>query len=252
MTIFEPGTPRLTQPHSDRHMANIPRISIIIPVLNEAQTLPHTLKKLQGIKGIEVIVVDGGSQDETVTRAQSFSVQVITTAAGKARQMNAGAARATGDTILFLHGDTQLPDAFKHWVEQILSQPQIIAGAFELKIAAPVLALRWVELAVKIRSRYCQLPYGDQALFMKTQTFRDIGGFPDLPIMEDFALVRQLQKRGKIAIAPVPVITSARRWQQIGILQTTLINQIVIIGYLLGVPSNTLSQWYRARKRKNL
>ncbi|CDM97190.1 MULTISPECIES: TIGR04283 family arsenosugar biosynthesis glycosyltransferase [Limnospira] len=252
MTIFKPGTPRLTQPHSDRHIANIPQISIIIPVLNEAQTLPHTLKQLQGIKGIEVIVVDGGSQDETVTIAQSFSVQVITTAAGKARQMNAGAAIATGDTILFLHGDTQLPDAFNHWIEQILRQPEIIAGAFELEIAAPMLPLRWVEFGVKMRSHYCQLPYGDQALFMKTQTFRDIGGFPDLPIMEDFALVRQLQKRGKIAIAPVPVITSARRWEQIGILQTTLINQIVIIGYLLRIPSPTLSQWYRARKRKNL
>lgn len=252
MTNFDLGRGRLPKQNPHRHIPNIPNISIIIPVLNEATTLPNTLNKLQCIKDIEIIIVDGGSQDETVTIAQSFNLKVLTTEAGKARQMNAGAAIATGDIILFLHGDTQLPEGFSHGIQQLLSQPHIVAGAFQLRISAPMPLVRWVEFGVKMRSHYCQLPYGDQALFMKTQTFRDIGGFPDLPIMEDFALVRQLQKRGKIAIVPVPVITSGRRWQNVGILKTTLINQIVIIGYFLGIPPSTLAQWYIASKRKKI
>jgi len=227
-------------------------ISIIIPVLNEATTLPRTLSELRNVEGIEAIVVDGGSGDETIAIAESFGVSVLRTPPGRAGQMNAGAKVATGEILLFLHGDTGLPEGFSGWVRQLLADPQVVAGAFELNVAAPMPGVRAIEAGVKWRSHYCQLPYGDQAIFLRTRTFWDLGGFPDLPIMEDFVLVRQLRKRGRIAIAPLAVVTSGRRWQKLGLLRTTLINQIVILGYFLGVPPTTLADWYRAKKSKKI
>jgi rSAM/selenodomain-associated transferase 2 len=218
------------------------KISIIIPVLNEAKAIALTINQAQNATAVEIIVVDGGSTDGT--RQAANHVQVITTPPGRAVQMNAGAAVAGGDILLFLHADTLLPVGFDTWVRQTLAQPRIMAGAFELKIDGQSPGLRLVEKMVNWRSRYCQMPYGDQAIFLKTTTFQELGGFPQQPIMEDFELIRRLQRQGKIAIAPFPVITSARRWQKLGILQTTLINQIVIVAYFCGVSPNRLAFWY--------
>jgi rSAM/selenodomain-associated transferase 2 len=218
---------------------------VIIPVLNEAAQLPNTLAAVQSVSTVEIIVVDGGSQDGTPTLAASLAVQVVKSAPGRARQMNTGAAIAQGTVLLFLHGDTVLPPDYEHLVKQTLEQPGVIAGAFELAIDSPQWGLRLVEWGVRWRSRWLGLPYGDQAIFLKADRFHRIGGFPDLPIMEDVVLVQRLKALGKIAIAPAAVLTSDRRWQRLGILKTTLVNQLILLGYGCKIPPPTLARWYR-------
>jgi rSAM/selenodomain-associated transferase 2 len=225
------------------------KISIIIPVLNEANTINGVLARILGASNLEVIVVDGGSQDKTVALTQSVGVKVIAATGGRASQMNAGAAVATGSILLFLHADTHLPPAFDTFVRQVLLDTGTIAGAFELRIDAELWGIRLIEKMVNLRSHFLSLPYGDQAIFLKASIFKEIGGFPNLPIMEDFELMRRLKRYGKIAIAPAPVLTSGRRWQKLGVVRTTLINQLIIIGYFLGVPPAKLARWYRQRRK---
>lgn len=222
-------------------------ISVIIPVLNEANTIGSILERLVDTDNVEVIVVDGGSQDETVTVVRSRNVQVISTPPGRACQMNAGAARATGDILLFLHADTRLPANFDRLIRQALQEPQTIAGAFELRIDAQQFSLRLIERLVNWRSRFFSMPYGDQAIFLKATVFHTIGGFPNLPIMEDFEFIRRLQPQGRITIVPASVLTSGRRWERLGIIKTTLINQLIIIGYFGGLSPDKLAQWYREK-----
>jgi rSAM/selenodomain-associated transferase 2 len=224
-------------------------ISIIIPVLNEELMIGRTLQNILNIQPpCQIIVVDGGSHDRTLEIVKSFPVQVVQTTGGRAVQMNEGAKIATGEILLFLHGDTLLPADFADWVAKIINTPGAIAGAFRLKVNSSQPLLRLIEILVNVRSHFCQLPYGDQAIFLRAETFRKIGGFPLMPIMEDFVLIRQLGKMGKIAIAPVAVITSERRWQKLGICQTTLINQLMIIGYWCGVSPEKLVKWYRKQR----
>ena len=221
-------------------------ISIIIPVLNEVSTIAQTISTAQTGKDIEIIVVDGGSNDGTIELVKSLDVKLIYSLPGRSVQMNCGAKAATGNILLFLHGDTFLPLNFDELLREIIAKPNIIAGAFELGIRGRKRNLRIVERMVNWRSRYLQMPYGDQGIFLSAKIFAEIGGFPEIPIMEDFELIRKLRKRGRIAIVSKPVLTSARRWQKLGIFKTTLINQVVIIAYLLGVSPKVLARWYRS------
>jgi rSAM/selenodomain-associated transferase 2 len=227
------------------------KISIIIPVLNEAPTIARVISTALEAKNVEIIVADGGSSDGTADIAKSLGVRVISTAPGRATQMNAGAAAATGDILLFLHADTLLPRGYDDSARRALANPSAVAGAFELKIDASRLSLRLVETGVNWRSNFLQMPYGDQAIFLKAATFDKIGGFPDLPLMEDFEFVRRLKKQGDIEIVPHPVLTSVRRWQQLGVIKTTAINQIVIIAYFLGVSPDRLAFWYKGQKKNS-
>ncbi|RJP75059.1 MAG: DUF2064 domain-containing protein [Candidatus Abyssobacteria bacterium SURF_17] len=220
------------------------RISVIIPALNEAATIAATLRSVQGASGVEVVVADGGSSDETVEIARRFDVKLCSCQAGKAQQMNAGAAEATGDVLLFLHADTRLPDEFAQSVREALSRPGIAGGAFELRIDSPRRGLRLIERVVNWRSKALQMPYGDQALFLSAALFRAMGGFPEIPIMEDFEFMRRLRKHGEIVIIPAPVCTSARRWLALGPLRTTLMNQVVIAAYYAGFSLRWLARWY--------
>ena len=221
------------------------KISIIIPVLNEAENIGLVISGIQNSENIEIIIVDGGSQDNTVQIAQGWGVNVIVTNRGRALQMNAGAKIGTGEILLFLHGDTQLPLGFETEVRKTFVNSNTIAGAFQLKINAPELSLRLIEKMVFWRSKYLQMPYGDQAIFIKASTFWEIGGFPEQPIMEDFEFIRRLNRLGRIEILSSSVITSGRRWQKLGVFKTTLINQLIVIGYYLGISPIKLSQWYR-------
>ena len=227
-------------------------ISIIIPVLNEAENIRNTLVYLQeevGDSDREIIVVDGGSKDQTVAIAKSLDVIVIESIkAGRANQMNAGAAIATGDILLFLHADTQLPHDYASLIINTLAKPKVIAGAFELAIDSQQKSLRFIEAMVKMRSHWFSLPYGDQALFITRSTFEKIGGFPEVAIMEDFVLVKQLKRQGKIAIAPAAVTTSSRRWEKLGVWQTTMVNQLMILGYYLGISPDKLRKFYSNMK----
>lgn len=226
-------------------------ISIIIPVLNEAAIIKSTLTQLQQHSGVEIIVVDGGSQDNTVALVQQTGVKVITVLGkGRAGQMNAGANAAQGNILLFLHADTRLPPHFVDLVIQTLKQPRIVAGAFKLAIEGTDRSLRWVEMIVEMRSRLLSLPYGDQAIFISQPAFIESGGFADLPIMEDFEFVRRIKSRGRIAIAPAAVITSGRRWRKLGVWQTTLINQLIIAGFYLGVSPTKLANFYRSQGKQ--
>jgi rSAM/selenodomain-associated transferase 2 len=234
-------------------------ISIIIPALNEAQNIERTIISAQASEpssaaAVEIIVVDGGSIDATVEIAQTLGAKIILAGQGRAHQMNVGAQVATGQILLFLHADTCLPAGFDRLVRAALqkhlpkSPKTTIAGAFELKINGEASGLRLVEWGVKWRSRWWQMPYGDQAIFLRAETFQQVGGFPVMPLMEDFALISRLQKLGAIKILSATVVTSDRRWQQKGILKTTILNQIIVMAYLLGVAPDRLAKWYRSQR----
>lgn len=223
-------------------------LSIIIPTLNEEQVLGKTLARLEDQKNsgvIEVIVVDGGSSDTTLALAESTGCRTITSTRGRGRQMNAGAAAARGEVLLFLHADTLLPDNFSRLILDAVRLPSFAAGAFSLAIDSPARSLATIAWFTNLRSRLLQLPYGDQALFVSKRMFDAIGGFPEMAIMEDFVFIRKIKKKGKIIILPERAMTSARRWQKIGIVRTTLINQAIVCGYSLGVPPAILAGWYR-------
>jgi hypothetical protein len=224
------------------------RLSIIIPTLNEAGSIEETITHLQKSKAVEIVVVDGGSQDNTIELARSLGARVLSTDASKAVQMNVGAAESVGDVLLFLHADTRLPNNFDAKIMAAVDQSGFCAGAFSLGIDSDVRGLRFIERVANWRSRFFQMPYGDQALFICRDLFNEIGGFPNFPIMEDFELIRRLRRKGKISILPDCVRTSPRRYLNFGILKTWFLNQIIIAAYYLGIPPERLACWYRREK----
>lgn len=227
---------------------NPARISVIIPALNEADNLKQTIDSIGRLDDKEIILVDGGSDDETVHIAESFHVKVVNSSPPKARQMNAGATRASGDILLFLHADTRLPKNFETHVRKCFVHTGAVAGAFELSLNADAPALKLIGRLANWRSHRLNLPYGDQAIFVLSDIFHQMEGFPEIPIMEDFEFVRQLRKKGEIVTLPFPAVTSPRRWENLGVLKTTLINQIVIVMFYAKVPPDTIVRWYRRSK----
>ena len=220
-------------------------LSVIIPTLNEAAQIDGILKDLYTGDVLEIIVADGGSTDRTLALAAAYGVRICRGSAGRARQMNQGAALAKGEIILFVHADSRLPADYDRVIRRVLAGNNVAAGAFSLGIDRDLKKMRMVAAWANLRSRHLGLPYGDQGLFLKTELFRQCGGFPDQPIMEDFALVRRLSGLGKVVTAPERIVTSSRRWRRLGVLRTTFINQAIVIGYLLGLPPQRLSKWYR-------
>jgi len=223
-------------------------ISVIIPALNEALHIAETITSTGHGSNTEIIVVDGGSTDHTVSIAKTQGAKVIESYPPRSRQMNQGAEAASKDILLFLHADTLLPENFNRHVLGALTQPGVAAGAFELCIDSPVPSLRLIERMANWRSRCLNMPYGDQAIFMFSNVFRQMGGFSNLPIMEDFELIRRLRKKGDVVTLHQPVITSSRRWLKHGILKTTLINQLVVLSYFMGISPNSISRLYRRGK----
>ncbi len=223
--------------------------SIIVPVVNEEAIIQATLSSIQDNSAIEIIVVDGGSTDHTFKLVSEMGIKIIQSPVyGRANQMNFGAKIAKGELFLFLHADSKLPENYLDLITKTLVNPNIIAGAFELAINSNKTGLRIIEKLVNWRSHLFSLPYGDQGIFMRREVFEEMGGFPELPIMEDFELIRRLKKRGKIGIIPAKITTSARRWEQVGIWKTTVINQLIIIGYFLKISPLKLKQFYQQNK----
>jgi uncharacterized protein len=226
---------------------DIPSISIIIPTLNEERFVERTLQSVHGADNVEIIVVDGGSRDATRAISTRAGAKVMTVPGGRAVQMNAAAAVSRGRILLFLHADTLLPANYAQSIRAALDEPATVAGAFRFQTDGAGIATRLLELATDIRSRHFGWPYGDQGLFLEKRVFDEEGGFAGLPIMEDFEMVRRLRRRGRIVTLRDPIVTSSRRWERLGIIRTTTINQVVVAGFLLGIPPEMLRRLYRIR-----
>lgn len=227
-------------------MSPRPVISVIVPTLDEEARLPASLAGVVGRPEVEVVVVDGGSRDDTVTVAGALGARVVRARRGRARQMNAGAAVARGDILLFLHADTRLPTTFVEDVRRTLAHPGTVAGAFRFALDARGATLRLIEYAVDLRCRLFQLPYGDQALFLGAVLFERLGGFPDVPVMEDFELVRRLRRQGRIELTRGAAVTSARGWARWGVVRFTAVNQLTLLAWKLGLRPEHVA---RARSR---
>jgi rSAM/selenodomain-associated transferase 2/rSAM/selenodomain-associated transferase 1 len=227
----------------------VDEVSVIIPALNEEHQIGATLRAVGQSRCHQVVVVDGGSTDATVQQAQQAGATVLSSKAGRARQMNAGAARVEGGSLLFLHADTLLPPGWAEVVPRTLRASGVAAGAFRFRIAGSFAGKRLIEWATGFRSRWLQRPYGDQGLFLSRALFEEMGGFADLPMMEDYEFTARLRRRGRIVTVNESALTSGRRWEALGVLRTTLRNQWLLAGYHLGVSPQKLANRYRATGR---
>ncbi len=220
------------------------RVSVVIPTLNEETNLPATLHALgKPQHDLEIIIVDAGSTDRTLAIAEQHGCKAFIGNRGRALQMNAGAAIATGEYLLFLHADTLVPDGYRNELKRVLSTA-VQCGAFPLQIAARGIALRVIEAGVAFRSKFLQMPYGDQALFFRASDFYDQDGFKPMAIMEDYDLIARMRKLGRIGLAVSPVQTSARRWLRKGVLRTTMLNQLCVLAYRCGCSDKTICRLY--------
>ena len=219
-------------------------ISVIIPVLNESKILDQSLSRLAPqLKGHELIIVDGGSNDETLLIAKKHG-QVISSERGRARQLNAGASAATGDTLVFLHADVWLDSGALEGVAAAVAAGYI-GGAFKQRIEGEHPLYRLIERAANFRAKRLRIFYGDGGIFIRRTHFDRIGGFPDIPIMEEVGLSRKLCRHGEVMLIEPKIHISARRWQKNGILRTTLTNWLITLLYLLRVPPTYLAKLYR-------
>jgi rSAM/selenodomain-associated transferase 2 len=220
-------------------------LSVVVPVLNEADSIAQTLQCLQRMRGrrCEVVVVDGGSTDGTVTVAEPLCDRVLTVAPGRARQMNAGAAEAGGDVLWFLHADTRVPpEADREIVAALMTGSRW--GRFDVRLSGPHPLLRVVETMMNLRSRWSGIATGDQGMFMSREAWLAVGGFPDIPLMEDIAISKRLLRLGPPACLRARLITSSRRWDQRGIVATVMLMWRVRFGYWFGVPPAKLARIY--------
>jgi rSAM/selenodomain-associated transferase 2 len=219
-------------------------LSVIVPTYNEENVLAASLDRLASEDSVEIILVDAGSNDQTRSIAEKYSLILVQAKRGRASQMNAGAVLARGEILCFVHADTLLPFGYKNLIREALQSPEVIAGAFSLHIGLAGRSIRLVEALANRRAVRRQLPYGDQGLFLHASRFHRLGGFPDLPLLEDLAFVEQLKKEGKIVILPKPATSSGRRWEKNGVLRTSLLNQLILTGYRLGISPARLARIY--------
>ena len=208
------------------------RLSVVIPTLNEEPRIVDAIRSARQCPGAQIIVVDGGSTDDTTGLARAQGAAVVRSEPGRGRQLARGAEAAGGDTLLFLHADTRLPPGYWCEVERVLNEPGTVAGAFRMAFDHVNTSLRLIEWGTSLRSRWRQLPYGDQALFLRRSTYRSVGGFKPIDSMEDFDLVWRLRRHGRIRISPLPAVTSARKYLNHGPWRTVLLHQRMIWSWL--------------------
>ena len=232
-----------------QNTGSICKFSIVIPVLDEADrinSLICNLRMQSSENFYEIIVVDGDPQRGTVKVIRDRKVISTTADQGRARQMNAGAAIASGEVLIFLHADTLLPPLSLNKISGILENEKYVGGAFNLGIDSDRLLLKYVAAHASMRSRINRIPYGDQAIFIRKSYFDKIGKFKEIPLMEDVDLMRRIKKRGdKIYIFRDQVMTSPRRWEKEGLIYTTIRNRILTSLYFLGVGPEKLAKYYR-------
>jgi rSAM/selenodomain-associated transferase 2 len=221
-----------------------PALSVVIPALDEEERVAEAIRSVRD--DAEVIVVDGGSRDGTRAAAAAAGAAVIASAAGRGVQLDAGARAARGEWLVFLHADTRLEAG---WAAALRSLPAaVVGGAFRFALDPPRPAYRWLEAGVALRCRLFRLPYGDQGLFARREAYSRIGGFRPLPLMEDVDFVRRLRRAGRLAFPEVGAFTSARQFEQRGLLATSLRNLWLLGLYSAGRPPERLARFYGGRE----
>jgi rSAM/selenodomain-associated transferase 2 len=222
------------------------RLSIIMPVLNEGEHIVAALDALAELRslGVEVIVADGGSRDATIRRARMHADYVLAAPRGRAVQMNAGAARSRGDVFLFLHSDTRLPRDAEHVVLNGLQRTGRSWGRFDVKIEGRGLMLRVIGCFMNMRSRLTGIATGDQAIFVRRDAFQSVGGFPEIPLMEDIALSKALKRISSPLCLSERVVTSGRRWEEGGVFTTMLLMWRLRLAYFCGADPKELARRY--------
>jgi rSAM/selenodomain-associated transferase 2 len=226
-------------------------IAVIIPTLNESSTIARTLTRTVALGFDEIVVSDGGSTDTTLQMVQACCVRVptvrlITATTGRARQLNEGVKTCRSDVVLFLHADTELPPTAKTVIESALKNPHYIGGRFDVRFDRPS---RWgtvISWFMNRRSRLTGIATGDQAIFVRRRIFEQMGGFPDIPLMEDIEFSRRLKRQGPTAALTDCVTTSFRRWEKNGPLRTILLMWTLRFLYWLGVNPTRLKHFYGA------
>ena len=194
-------------------------------------------------------MVDGGSTDATAAVAARYPrARLLASPRGRARQMNAGARATRGDVLLFLHADTLLPDGALGAVEAALVDPGVAAGRFDVSFDNPRLVFRMIAWFMNERSRWTGISTGDQALFVRRAVFESLGGYAEMPLMEDVELCRRLKRRGRLAALPLRVRTSARKWERDGAIRTILLMWALRFLYMAGVSPERLHRWYYRRE----
>lgn len=220
------------------------RFSVIMPVLNEGAGVSFALQQLineiEYLSQVEIIVCDGGSHDDTRAQAAKFPVLLVESERGRARQMNAGAQKAMGDWLIFLHADTRLPNS---WMQAVDSCQQAW-GRFDVRLSGKHRLLRVVERMMNLRSCRSALATGDQAMFFRRELFNQLGGFPDIPLMEDIAISKRARQVSPPACLGETVVTSSRRWEQNGIIRTIILMWWLRFGYWIGISPQRLHRWY--------
>jgi len=223
-------------------------ISIVIPVFHEEEVINEAVDALHRLtfeSRLEIIVVDGDPREQTLVAIGDSRVIKARSEKGRGKQMNAGAMLASGEVLLFLHVDTELPPDGLAQIDRVMRDKDCVGGSFDLGIGSDKLCFRLIERAASLRSRITRMPYGDQGIFLRREFFFDLGGFRELPLMEDVDLMRRVRQSGKkIHIIARKVKTSARRWEKEGVVYCTLRNWMLILLYLLGVSPQRLAQLY--------
>jgi rSAM/selenodomain-associated transferase 2 len=219
-------------------------VSVIVPVLNEENSIGATLQALLPLAPYEIVVVDGGSSDRTCEIASQFGVTVISSECGRARQMNRGARDASGEVLLFLHADTRLPQTAFHDIASALGDPRYLGGRFDVELDGNHWMLPLIARMISCRSRTTKVGTGDQALFVRREVFRQMDGFQEIAMMEDIAFCRTLKRMGKVACLRSRVVTSARRWEADGVWRTIFRMWALKLLYLAGVSPARLKHYY--------
>ena len=221
------------------------KISLIIPALNEAGGILPCLHSVKNQPGeFEILVVDGGSVDGTVETVRPHA-RVIHSKRGRAVQMNSGARTSTGEVLLFLHADSYLPPRAFPLLEEVLADPGIVGGTFQLRFDSEKILLRFIAFFSRFKFRYFH--YGDQGIFVRRWVFERLSGFSEMPFMEDVDFLKRLYRTGRVALVNQPITTSARRFLKRGIIRQQLTNICLVMLYLLGMKPETLKKWYEGR-----
>ena len=225
------------------------RISVIMPVLNEEQIVGKTLSHALSLSLDEIVVVDGGSRDRTRDLVTSLmetnpGLSLLIASPGRSCQMNAGAAISHGDVLVFLHADTRLPKDARHLIEQALVNPALAGGRFDVQFEPETGWGRIISRMMNWRSRWSGIATGDQAIFVRRECFRRLGGFSEVPIMEDIEFTHRLKRVGRMAALRSTVVTSYRRWEQCGPLKTIGLMWVLRVLYWLGISPHVLTRMY--------